>query len=72
MEENTSRGSAGTVGSIPWSEMNEIYVYSMVTEVHDMQYLFEIKGQVAKVISTDRIIYHRLFRDSLWLLWPKS
>ena len=31
----------------------------MVTEVHDMQYLFEIKGQVAKVISTDQIIYHR-------------
>ena len=40
----------------------------MVTEVYDMQYLFEIKGQVAKVISTDQIIYHRLFRDSLWLL----
>ena len=48
--------------------MNEIYVYSMLTELHDMQYLFQIKGQVAKVISTDQIIYHRLFTDSLWLL----
>ena len=72
MEANTSRGSAGTVGSIPWSEMNEIYVYSMLTELHDMQYLFQIKGQVAKVISTDQIIYHHLLTDSLWLLWPKS
>ena len=48
--------------------MNDIYVYCMLTEVHDVQYLFQIKGQVTKVISTDQIIYHRLFRDSLSLL----